>query len=196
VVYVPRLGKSKLVKNIGYRIRLRPIASRLNDFGLELPEIDDDWIVQSAGDDGIVIANVRTQHQFTLGYDHVHHFTSDTTRRQGELKFGFLTLTVQIYLQRANLSIQPAFRPGERVPPPAVKVTEKIVDFRYPSDSGIQATLQAQGFKVSWALESRLYRLVEFEGWQRVIIRDNDGALVQFKVKDRRDDQVLVFRPA
>jgi hypothetical protein len=84
--------------------------------------MDDDWIILSAVDDGLKVANVRTQHQFTLGYDHVHHFTSDTTRQEGETKFGFLVLLVQIYLQGSSLTIEPTLRPGERVPPAKVNI--------------------------------------------------------------------------
>jgi len=188
------MQRAQIVKNVGYRVRLRPIACRLNELGLELPEIDDDWIIGPARDDGIPVSNIRTQHQFTLGFDHIHNFRSDTTRIEGDTKFGFLTLHVQINLQGANLDIQPTLRPGERVPPPMVKVVEKAVDIRYPHDSGLQGALEAQGYRLSWVRESRLQRLIDLEGWERVTTKAPDGSLIQFRLRDRPEDQVLICR--
>lgn len=190
------MQKSQLAKNLGYHVRLRPIACRLDPLGLELPFVDDHWVIRSALDDGIKISNIRTQHFFKLGYDHVHHFTSDTTQASTGTKYGFLTLLVQIYLQGENLTIEPTLRPGERVPPSKVKIVEREVDIRYPSDSGIQAALIARECQVAWVRVSRLARLIDIEGWQRVIVRDSGGLLVQFRIKDYPEDQVLIWRPA
>ena len=186
------MQKAQLAKNIGERVRFRPIACRLNQIGQELPQIDDDWLIMSEADNGIV-ANIRTQHQFTLGFDHVHHYTSDTTRREGNAKFGFLTLLVQVFLQDRDVRIEPT-KPGEPVAPPRVNIVERLVDFEYPARSGLKAIFDGQGMKLSWVLESRLHSL-EFAGWTRVIMREHEGAYVQYRVKDIPGDQVLVWQP-
>jgi hypothetical protein len=187
------MQKAQLVKNIGERVRFRPIACRLDQIGQELPHIDDDWLIMSEADNGIVVANIRTQHQFTLGFDHVHHYTSDTTRREGDTKFGFLTLLVQVFMQDRSVRIEPT-KPGESVAPPRANIVERLVDFEYPARSGLKALFDAQGFKLSWVLEARL-RSLEFSGWKRVIVREHEGVYVQYRVKDRQDDQVLVWQP-
>lgn len=43
--------KNQPKKSQGYRVRLRPIALRTNSAGF-LPQIDDDWIVESVDDAG------------------------------------------------------------------------------------------------------------------------------------------------
>ena len=187
------MQKEQLVKNIGQRVRFRPIACRLDQIGQELPQIDDDWLVMSEAGNGIVVANIRTQHQFTLGFDHVHHYTSDTTRHERDAKFGFLTLLVQVFLQGHSVKIEPT-KPGEAVAPPKVNIVERLVDFEYPARSGLKAIFDAQGMKLSWVLESRLHGL-ELAGWKRVIIREHEGAYAQYRVKDPHDDQVLVWQP-
>jgi hypothetical protein len=187
------MHKAQLLKNIGQRVRFRPIACRLDQIGQELPQIDDEWLIISEADNGIVVANIRTQHQFTLGFDHVHHYTSDTTRHGGGVKFGFLTLLVQVFLQDRSVKIEPT-KPGERVAPPEVNINERLVDFDYPTRSGLKGIFDAQNLKLQWVLESRLHN-AEFAGWTRVIMRLREGAYEQYRVKDRHDDQVLVWQP-
>lgn len=184
------MQKAQLVKNVGYRMRLLPRASNIDHLGRELLQTDDDWLVQSANDDGLLISNMRTSHQHTLGYDQIHHFTSDTSRREGQTKFGFLSLTVQLYLQGNVVKMQPTYRPGEAVPWPQPKTIEKNVDIAYPADTGLQQHLQAEGYRVSWVLESRLARLVDLEGWERVTMQERDGTLIQYRLKD----QVLICK--
>ena len=105
----------QIKKNVGYRVQLVPQACRLDEKGNELPAIDDDWIIQEVFKGGVRISNVRTQHHTILGLDHIHHFTSNPDRSQGGIKYGFLTLNVQIFLQGNNLSVRPSGRPGEAV---------------------------------------------------------------------------------
>lgn len=182
----------ELKKNSGVRVQLQPTAIRLDENGLELPTIDDDWTIVAVGENTINLSNIRSSHIATLGNDHVHHYTTNPGRSQSEMKFGFLTLHVQIYLQRENLWIRPTLRPGERLAPPMVTVAERVVDFSYPTDSGLQQRLEAEGYKLSWCLESRLTRATELNGYMVVIDKDGDGNLLSYRCKDPRDDQILV----
>ena len=91
-------------------VRLRPIAKRFDGGpdGSELPSIDDDWRVGILTDEGLPISNTRTDHGTTLGYEHIHHFTSDPQRGA---QYGFLTLTVQVHIGGCHLWIEPNVRP-------------------------------------------------------------------------------------
>jgi hypothetical protein len=100
-------------KNVGYRVQLQPIAQHLDHRGVELQTIDDDWVIQSVGGETVEISNLRTGHRTNLGKDHIHNFTSNPDRCTEGLKYGFLTLRVQISMQGPALRIRPTLRPGE-----------------------------------------------------------------------------------
>lgn len=104
-------------KNVGYRVQLQPVAQRLDAQDIVLQPIDDDWIIQSVGTDIVEISNIRTGHRTNLGKDHIHNFTSNPDRCTGGLKYGFLTLRVQISMQGDALRIRPTLRPGEPLAP-------------------------------------------------------------------------------
>lgn len=183
----------QLKKNLGYRVQLEPVAIRLDDIGRELPPRDDDWLIQEVTATGVRISNITTGHATTLGKDHVHHFTSNPDRSvDGGLQHGFLSLHVQIYLQGINLSVRPCSRPGERLPPAPVPIVDKWVDFKYPSDSGIQANLESLGYRVAWCFDSRLARKVELEGWEIVVEKDSRGMPTSFHLRDNPGNQVLI----
>jgi hypothetical protein len=187
------MNLDQLKKNVGFRVQLEPMPIRLDNIGQELPPQNDDWLVQEVAATEIRISNIYTGHAVTLGNDHVHHFTSNPDRsRDGGLQYGFLSLHVQIYLQLNNLFMRPCSRPGERVPPPTVYIAEKWVDFRYPSDSGMQAKLESSGFRVAWCFDSKLVRKVELEGWEVVLEKDSHGTPTTFHLRDRPDNQVLI----
>lgn len=119
------MNLDQLKKNINQRVQLRPIARRFDNEGLELEQIDDDWVIQEVSNGGVQISNIRTAHTTILGRDHVHHFTSNPDRSQSGTKHGFLTLNVQISLRGQNLSIDPNSGPGMPVgaQPPSASVT-------------------------------------------------------------------------
>lgn len=179
-------------KNAGWHVQLVPAACRLDESGRELPQIDDDWIITEVSAAGVRISNTRTGHVTTLGKDHIHHFTSDPDRSQMEIRHGFLTLTVQVFFQGNNLWVRPNARPGERVRPQASEVTEKWVDFRYPSDSGVQQRLEAAGYRVAWCLDTTLSRKIDLEGWEIVVEPDAKGVLTKFRLRDRPADRTLI----
>ncbi len=182
----------QLKKCVGFRVQLEPVACRLDECSRELPAENDDWIVQDVSSAGVRISNVRTGHATTLGPDHIHHFTSNPDRSVGGLQYGFFILHVQVFLQGNQLWVRPNPRPGEAVKPPAVDVEEKWVDFRYPTDSGLQRRLEAAGYRVAWCLDSRLSRRTDLEGWEVVVEPDDRGSLTKFRLKDRPDDQTLI----
>jgi hypothetical protein len=182
-------------KSQGQRVQLVPVACRLDPVGRELPAINDAWLISRVTDEGVQIDNPRTDHSTVLGKDHIHHFTSnpDETRQAGVVH-GFLILLVQLYLQGPRLRITPTPRPGEAVPPPPPRISEKVVDFGYPRDSGLQGRIQAQGFEVAWCLETKLTRKTELEGWEVVAELDGTGQHITYRLRDRPADQILIKR--
>ena len=108
------MNKTALKKNLHTQVRIRPMAKRYMGDS-ELEPLDDDWLIENVGNDGVRIKNIRTHHGTVLGYDHIHHFTSDPARSAHGIKYGFLTLNVQIHIGGNRLWIEPPLRPGEAI---------------------------------------------------------------------------------
>lgn len=123
MVAYPLMNKDQLRKTRGFRVRLVPIAHSLDARGFPLPEIDDEWLVEDVTEDGVRLSLPRTGHVRTLGFDNVHHFSSD--RQQGGITYGFYTLNVQLLIQGNDVRITPT-RPGEsiapKIPPDPIRV--------------------------------------------------------------------------
>ena len=151
----------------------------------ELPREDDDWIIEEVSASGLRMMNTRTQHQITLGADHIHHFTSNPNRSHGGIQYGFLTLNVQVTIGRNGCSVRPNSRPGESVRPQPIEIEEKWVDLRYPFDSGIQQRLESEGYTVKWCSDDKLSRKIDLEGWEVVVEPDARGIQWKFRIKDR-----------
>jgi len=100
------MNKDKLRKNLNAWVQLRPVARRF-DAATELEKIDDDWRIEEANNSGVKIKNIRTGHATVLGYDHIHHFTSNPDKEFDGLKHGFLSLNVQIFINASELRIEP-----------------------------------------------------------------------------------------
>lgn len=179
-------------KSVGHRVQLEPPACRLDRDGSELPLVNDDWIVEEVKETGIRISNIRTGDSVLLGSDHIHHFATNPARSRGNVKFGFLVLTVQVFVGQGAPFVRPAARPGERVEPLENRPVEKWVDLRYPWDAGIQQRLEAEGYRVAWCLESKLARKIDLEGWEIVIEADARGVPAMFRMKDRPENQTLI----
>lgn len=109
------MNKDMMKKNVHARVRLLPTACRLDHNGLELPPIEDEWIVRAVSDEGVEISNPRTSHVRMLGYDHIYKFTTDGST--GGFRRGFLSLHVQLIIQGNEVRILPNARPGEPVRP-------------------------------------------------------------------------------
>ena len=71
------MNKERIKKNVGHFVRLIPIAHRLDIGGNPLPQIDDEWRIEAVTDEGVCIFLPRTGHRRTLGFDHIHQYTSD-----------------------------------------------------------------------------------------------------------------------
>jgi hypothetical protein len=112
------LNREQLKKTVGMHMQIQPVAHRLDDAGKPLQPMDDDWVVESVTDEGMKISNSRTGLFTLLGLDHIYSYTSNPSRIEGGLKFGFLTLKVQLTLKRLEVIVRPTLRPGESVPPP------------------------------------------------------------------------------
>ncbi len=106
------MNRSALRKNLYSRVRIRPIAKRYNG-DMELQRLDHDWIIERVDDAGVLVRNIRTKHVTTLGYDHIHHFTTDPDRSMQGIAFGFLTLNIQVHIGDGNrLWVEPTPRPA------------------------------------------------------------------------------------
>lgn len=128
----------------------------------------------------------------TIGKDGIHHYNSNPSRSIPHgLQYGLLMLTVQMYIQGGKISYRPCARPGERVPPFIVQITRQAVDFNYPNVSGIQARLDAEGWRAGWCKESRVPTL-ELEGWEIVVETDRHGMPTSFCLPDKPENQVYV----
>ncbi|HLX81918.1 MAG TPA: hypothetical protein VKS43_15175, partial [Burkholderiales bacterium] len=106
------MNLEQLKKNVGQRVRLRPIARRFDENGRELEQIDDVWTMLSLTDGiGVTLQNPRSGHQPVLGKDHIYSYASDGER--DGIKHGFLTLHVQLFLRAFLAEKEPTPRPGE-----------------------------------------------------------------------------------
>ena len=94
-------------------------------------------------------------------------------------------------MQGNEIQLRPCSRPGERVDPLPVQIKEEWVDFRYPSDSGLQARLEANGYRVAWCRKSLLPRRRR-DGWEVVVGNNDVGARATFHLRDRPEDQILL----
>jgi len=186
------MNLEQLKRNKGWRVQLVPIANRLDEEGRELPPENDDWIIEEVSASGLRMMNTRTQHQLTLGADHIHHFVTNPHRSIGGIQYGFLVLHVQVSMDRKGCSVHPNARPGESVRPQPIENVEKWVDLRYPFDSGIQQRLESQGYTVKWCRDDKLSRKIDLEGWEIVVEPDDRGIRSTFRIEDRPTCQTLI----
>jgi len=187
------MNLDQLKKNVGFRVQLEPPAIHLDAIGRELPGKNEDWIIQSVTDTGVrideaTILGLTT----TIGKDSVHHFTSNPSRStQGGIQFGFLSLTMQMFIKNDKITYRPCARPGERVPPLPAPIAEMWVDFNYPVISGIQKELETAGYRVAWVGNSRLASL-ELQGWEVVVAKDRHGMPTSFHLRTNPENQVYL----
>lgn len=106
------MQRKGLEKCIGQRVRLRPVARRF-DGDVELPKLDDDWIIQRVSKEGAHLLNTRTGHCPTLGVDHIYTYSTDPDRSRGNELHGVLRLLVQLVLRGNEVLTEPTARPGE-----------------------------------------------------------------------------------
>jgi len=150
-------------------------------------------MIEEVSAEGVRVKNVRTEHATTLGKDHIYDYLSNPDQSRAGIKHGFLTLKVQIFLRPKGLSMTPTARPGESVEPPAVEIAEKWVSAHYPTRSGLKAQLEAAGYTVAWAWDTKLAELL-LEGWEVVVEPDAQGRLTKFRFDEVGPHQTLVKR--
>jgi hypothetical protein len=94
------MNKQKLSKMAMTRVRVRPIARRIDSTGVELPQIDDAWLITRSSREELELRNPRSQHIVPLGTDHVREFMTGT-------EGGFLILKSQIFLSGRGAVVEP-----------------------------------------------------------------------------------------
>jgi len=109
------MKKDQIIKNVGARVQLIPIAHRLDERGRSLDKSDDDWLIEAVDDRGVHISD-NNGLTTALGFDHIHDFTSNPSRSKDGERFGFLTLTVQLTTQGRDVRMKPT-QPGKTIPP-------------------------------------------------------------------------------
>lgn len=187
------MNLDQLKKCVGFRVRLEPLVVRLDSRGRELPSRDEVWIIQAVSETEVRL-DEETMLPLTtkLGKDYIHHFTSDPNRSvAGGVQYGFLTLSMQMFIQNDKVTYRPCPRPGQRTDPPRNPIAERQVDFNYPSTSGIDARLAAAGYRTRWARRSRVAQL-ELEGWEVVVENDAHGMPTSFYIRDNPEDSVYI----
>lgn len=75
--------------------------------------------------------------------------------------------------------------------PTSGAVAVKWVDLNYPRDSGLQASLETEGYIIRWSTDNRLARRLDIEGWS-LVTQEVDSQSVVLKVRDRPEDQTLL----
>lgn len=102
------MNKEMLAKCEGHVVRIRPIARRLHG-QQELEPLDDDWRVGRVdlARKIVEIRNIRCDHCPTLGFDHIHSYSSDPMRDSDGEKHGFLQLNVQVFLTERGPLVEP-----------------------------------------------------------------------------------------
>lgn len=91
------MNAKQFSKNLGQRMRLRPVAKRQLVGGMPLESIDDEWFVERITADHAVLNNLRTGHVLDLGFDNVREFRSPN----------FLLLRCQIILRGNRIIFEP-----------------------------------------------------------------------------------------
>ncbi len=107
------MNKSHFKGNLHKRVRLVPIAKRVDEFGREIDQIDDDWVIDAVDETGITLRNPRNCYCPPVSYDQIHSFTADPIRSNGGQECGFLVMKVQIYMGPNKIWVVPNLRPGE-----------------------------------------------------------------------------------
>jgi hypothetical protein len=97
------MNRGMLAKMVLKRVRLRPPARCFGESGSELPQLDDVWIIRGASREKLELLNSRTDHSVPLGTDHVREYLSDKSGKAD----GYLKLKSQIFLQQADVSVEP-----------------------------------------------------------------------------------------
>ena len=96
------MNKKALSRMRYRRVRISPTAKRVLH-GVELPRIDDVWLLTDTSEKQLVLRNPRSDQHVTLRTDDVHHHVPDTGHSDG-----ILNLKCQVSLfAPAGFAIKP-----------------------------------------------------------------------------------------
>ena len=85
------------------RVRIRPIARRIELTGRELPPMDDCWQTETASKENLKLVNPRSSHILTLGVDHIKKYMSNPAGGSD----GFLVLKSQVIMKGSGVHVEP-----------------------------------------------------------------------------------------
>jgi hypothetical protein len=91
------------------KVRIRPIARRIEPNGQELSAIDDWWQIESSSKEKLRLVNPRTSHVLNLGLDHIKEYMTDFEGGSD----GFLALKSQVILKGAGEYLEPLVIGGD-----------------------------------------------------------------------------------
>jgi hypothetical protein len=97
------MNREKVATMQHKKVRIRPIARRIEGTGRELPPIDDVWHIAESSREKFKLVNPRTDHFVVLGADHIREYMTD----YGGGSDGFLVLKSQIILKGASVHVEP-----------------------------------------------------------------------------------------
>jgi len=133
-----------------------------------------------------------------VGGRHTVRLTNDPAKRQ-DLADRLTTagckvvIRSQDWLKTGDFSVGrapalPALDPPASQEEPLIK----WVDLNYPADSGLQGTLEAEGYRVKWCMDDNLARSLDIDGWTLVTQQQGNGRATILKIKDYPDNHTLV----
>jgi hypothetical protein len=73
-------------------------------------------------------------------------------------------------------------------------VQDKYVSYEYIEKSGLIAEMQVQGYRLYWAHSHKQPTMVEFEGWEEVVVTEDSGQRVRYKVRDPQCEYLILLR--
>lgn len=85
------------------KVRIRPMARRIEPTGQELTPMDDWWQIENTSKEKLKLVNPRSSHFVILGADHIREFRTDYDGGSD----GFLVLKSQIILKGASVYVEP-----------------------------------------------------------------------------------------
>jgi len=95
------MNKSALKKNIGKKVRIRPVPLKRTLSGFK--RIDDLWFVERVSDDSIELSNLTTGHSKKIGLDHVKEYKTDPKFESD----GFIILRSQFIIDNKTINVEP-----------------------------------------------------------------------------------------
>ena len=102
------MNLKELAKRKGIHVRLRPIPTRIDASGSELPPADDEWVVEDilSKPNRVHLTNPITGHFVEIHSDNIREYRSP----------GFLVLRCSLIISPAGISIEPILRPHGPIP--------------------------------------------------------------------------------